>query len=309
MRKIRGFVKMLPLAAVISISACKKDNITPTPAAASNSSSTVSTAPANSNYSNPVVPAPSAPADQSNTGNASVPNTAPSGSAGTSTATPAAKTSFMSVTGVPVYKTAGSNAFFYQTEMTIDADGAYKAYNENSDVALCPLSMGGVPGNWWALVTDANGDPVKQGPNDPAPGYYICMTSLEDPSIPATDPHRYVDALTTPYVVLPPQLKQAGGANLGDFGAIYNSHNGKLTYVIFADEGPSTHIGEASVNAAHNVGLELVNKAGGSDNGITYIVFPGSGNGSKRSVEEINAQGSALLSQWGGAEKLKNIFN
>jgi hypothetical protein len=135
------------------------------------------------------------------------------------------------------------------------------------------------------------------------------MTSLEDQSLPATDPHRYVDALVIPYVVLPPSLANTGGARLGDFGAIYNQLNGMLTYVIFADEGPESHLGECSVNAAHNVGLELVNKSGGADNGITYIIFPGSGNGQKRTVSEINSQGAALLNQWGGINKLKAAFN
>ena len=135
------------------------------------------------------------------------------------------------------------------------------------------------------------------------------MTSLEDRNLEATNPYRYVDALTIPYVVLPPSLAQAGGAKLGDFGAIYNQNNGMLTYVIFADSGPEEHLGECSVNAAHNVGLELVNKMGGASSGITYIVFPGSGNGQKRTAAEISDNGAKLLNAWGGIGKLKTAFN
>jgi hypothetical protein len=289
MIKIKRILSALSLAAMISVSACKKEDIKPAATASETSADNTESKPA-----------------ESNSNNTPAPTTVPAGSA-----TVGATATIKTVMNVPVYKESntGNNAFFYQSEMTIDADGAFKAYHENSDLALCPLSMAGYPGNWWAILTDANGEPIKQGPNDPAPGYYICMTSLEDPNLPVTDPRRYVDALEIPYVVLPPSLAIAGGAKLGDFGAIYNQHNGMLTYVIYADAGPEDHLGECSVNAAHNVGLELVNKAGGASNGITYIVFPGSGNGKKRTAAEISDNGARLLNAWGGIGKLKTAFN
>jgi len=43
---------------------------------------------------------------------------------------------------------------FYKSEMTIDADGAYRAYNQNN-TGLDYLANAGHPGNWWALVTYA----------------------------------------------------------------------------------------------------------------------------------------------------------
>jgi hypothetical protein len=219
------------------------------------------------------------------------------------------KSSFITISGVPVYKEkGGGNAFFYQTGMTIDADGAFQCYHANSSLALSPLEMAGYPGNWWGLVTDSAGNPCIQGKNDPAPGYYISQTSLEDQSMIRTDPHRYVDALAIPYLVLPPQLKKTGGANLGDFGAMYNKNNDKISFAIFADEGPESHIGEASIAAAHNLGYELINKMGGAENGIIYVVFPGSGNRKKRTVSEINANGASLLEAWGGLQKLKEMM-
>jgi hypothetical protein len=90
--------------------------------------------------------------------------------------------------------------------------------------------------------------------------------------------------------------------------AVYNKNNNKLTFAIFADIGMETHIGEASIAAAHNLGLELVNKEGGANNGITYLVFPGSGNGSKRTVTEINSLGASLLQTWGGLQKLQSVL-
>jgi len=42
---------------------------------------------------------------------------------------------------------------FYKSELTIDADGAYRAYHPKN-IGLDYLANAGSPGNWWALVTD-----------------------------------------------------------------------------------------------------------------------------------------------------------
>jgi hypothetical protein len=89
--------------------------------------------------------------------------------------------------------------------MMIDADGAYRAYHP-ANKGLDFLANGGKPGNWWALVTEngkPSGTPVVQGPADPAPGFYISTTSLEDPAFGRKDPRRYVDSESIPYIVLP----------------------------------------------------------------------------------------------------------
>jgi hypothetical protein len=278
MRKISKLMQLFSAGLIISFSSCKKEDIKPD--AISENPSASHQPPGSLPSTDPATP-----------------------SGGTS------KVSFMSVTGVPVYKeNGGNNAIFYQTGMTIDADGAYKCYHADDNLALSPLAMGGYPGNWWGVVTDANGNPVVQGPNDPAPGYYVSQTSLEDQSMDRTNPNRYVDAVTIPYMVLPPQLMNACGAKLGDIAAIYNKNNNKVTYAIFADVGLETHIGEASIAAAHNLGLELVNKEGGAASGITYLVFPGSGNGTKKTPGEINSLGTSLLNTWGGLQKLQSIL-
>src|SRR4051794_11780091 len=67
-----------------------------------------------------------------------------------------------------------------RTEFTadgdIDADGAYRAYHRESGRGLDLLAYAGHPGNWWGIVTHnlrPDGQPIVQGPTDPAPGYYI----------------------------------------------------------------------------------------------------------------------------------------
>jgi hypothetical protein len=93
--------------------------------------------------------------------------------------------------------------------MAVDADGAYRAYHPNNRMGLDAIEHAGHPGNWWALATDTGtpeGRPVLQRENDPAPGYYVSMTSLFDASITnERNPRRFVDAVSIPYVVLPPE--------------------------------------------------------------------------------------------------------
>jgi hypothetical protein len=82
-------------------------------------------------------------------------------------------------------------------QFALDADGTYRAYHLNGRSGLECLHNAGRPGNWWALITDngrPNGHPVIQTANDPAPGFYVSITSLQDPSRARKDPRRYVDA-------------------------------------------------------------------------------------------------------------------
>jgi hypothetical protein len=50
------------------------------------------------------------------------------------------------------------SAFFYESGLMIDADGAYHAYHPDNRSGLDYLGNAGHPGNWWALVTN-NGQP------------------------------------------------------------------------------------------------------------------------------------------------------
>ena len=76
-----------------------------------------------------------------------------------------------------------SSAFFYESGLMIDADGAYHAYHPDNKSGRDYLGNAGRPGNWWALVTDngkPSGNPVIQSKSDPAPGFYVTSTTLQD---------------------------------------------------------------------------------------------------------------------------------
>jgi glycosyl hydrolase group 75 (putative chitosanase) len=201
---------------------------------------------------------------------------------------------------IPIGRLPGSSAFFYESGMTIDADGAPNAYHPDNS-GLDDLANAGTPGRWEGLAKDAYGEPFIQGPDDPFPGYYVSETSLVDRSKPVSDPTRYVDASRIPFVVLPGWMARQLGARPGDFAAVFNPLNGKSSYAIFGDEGPHDRIGEGSVALAENLGIRSDARNGGARRGIFYLVFPGSGNGRPRTIEEINAEGQKLLQVWEGS--------
>jgi len=201
---------------------------------------------------------------------------------------------------VPIWQAPGSDAFFFVSGMTIDADGAPNAYHPDN-AGLDDIANAGAPGHWDGIITDRSGEPLVQGPDDPFPGYYVSCTSLSDRTKARTDPARYVDASKIPYIVLPRDVAQQGGAQLGDFAVVVNLRNGKSSYAIFADVGT---LGEGSIALADNLGIWSNARQGGRRGGILYLVFPGSGNRQPRTVEEISEETEKLLQDWGGAEKL-----
>jgi len=198
---------------------------------------------------------------------------------------------------IPIGRLPGTSAFFYESGMTIDADGAPNAYHPEN-VGLDDLANAGTPGRWEGLAKDADGEPYIQGPDDPFPGFYVSETALADRSKAANDPTRYVDASRIPFIVLPGGTARQLGARPGDFAVVFNQRNGKSAYAIFGDVGPFDRIGEGSMALAENLGVRSDARNGGARRGILYLVFPGSGNGRPRALEEIRSEGERLLLDW-----------
>ena len=201
---------------------------------------------------------------------------------------------------VPIWQLPGSQAFFFVSGMTIDADGAPDAYGPD-DTGLDELANAGTPTHWDGIIADRDGNPLIQGGDDPFPGYYISCTSLADRTKGFTDPTRYVDASKIPYIVLPNDVAERGGARLGDFAVVMNLRDGKSSFAIYADIGT---MGEGSIALADNLGIWSDARRGGESDGILYLVFPGSGNLQPRTIDEIQGEAEKLLHDWGGIEKL-----
>ena len=204
---------------------------------------------------------------------------------------------------IPIWHLPGNTAFFYEAGMTIDADGAPNAYHPDN-TGLDDLANAGAPGSWEGLAKNGDGEPFVQGPNDPFPGYYVSATALADRSKPANDPMRYVDASRIPYIVLPGGMARQMGARPGDFSIVLNLRNGKSSYAIFGDVGPFDRIGEGSMALAENLGIRSDARNGGARRGILYLVFPGSGDGRPRTIEEINSEAEKWFQAWGGSIQL-----
>ena len=91
-------------------------------------------------------------------------------------------------------------------------------------------------------------------------------------------------------------------------GFVINKKKGKSTFAIFADIGPKTKLGEGSIALAAALEVKKNPKTGGPVVDLIYIVFPGSGNGKPRSLDEINGNGQASFAEFGGMEQVNACF-
>jgi len=216
------------------------------------------------------------------------------------------KTIYKTIGDKTVYSIESKNVFMVTSGLMIDADGSPKAYHQDNSKALDYLANAGKPGNWWALVTDnqkSNGNPIIQTANDPAPGYYISTTSLQDNTKKADDPNRYVNSETVPYIVLP--SKFSNDFKLGDIALVINKKNNKKCFAIFADTGPANKIGEGSVCLAEQLGVAGNPKKGGTNADIVYILIKNSGKKKVLTKEEIEETGKSKLTDEDIIELLK----
>lgn len=129
------------------------------------------------------------------------------------------------------------------------------------------------PHGWTGIVLGPDKQPIIQGPNDPAPGFYVSPTSLGDPKRREIDPRRYVDAWLIPYISIPPQLHDFGVA-IGDVALV--TYRDQSQAAIVADSGPRRRIGEGSCALARALGMHDSPIDGGVGAGVTVTLWPGS---------------------------------
>jgi Fungal chitosanase of glycosyl hydrolase group 75 len=171
----------------------------------------------------------------------------PTPKAGPSASQLLAKTSSCSVASKGRYKTdeetgatvnicKSGSAFFWKADMDIDCDGISTSHCNH------------------------NTDPWYQG-----------QTSFQ------TSKGKSFQADSTHYFVIPlPSSRfsyKSAGIKPGNVAAVI--YNNKVVYAVFADEGPNDIIGEASFATAQALGINPDPANGGTDSGVTYIVFTG----------------------------------
>jgi hypothetical protein len=186
----------------------------------------------------------------------------------------------------------------WQSGLSIDGDGSPRCYHPDSAKGLDRLANAGGAGTWWAVVCNDQDQPIVQGPNDPAPGFFVSATALVDASWPIRDPRRYVDAETVPYVVISQSLLPRYTVRLGDVAMVI--YQTREVGAVVADIGPRNHYGEGSIALADALGIPSSPRAGGVRQGVTFLVFQNSSRGWPREVPEIQAQARELFDSWGG---------
>jgi hypothetical protein len=201
--------------------------------------------------------------------------------------------------------------------LRIDADGAPRAYHPNSARGLDRLSDAGHDGDWWAIATDArdgdgdpdcreDGDPITQGAHDPAPGFYVSMTTMTDPRV--EDCRRqsaYVDSTAVPYVALPKAIATYDyRRHAGPLAMVFNTRARKLAGAVFADEAPPSGIGEGSIALARRLGYPVDAREGGSERRENlFVVFTEKGR-FPRKGGDVETAADAAFERWGGEARL-----
>ncbi|WP_051707361.1 MULTISPECIES: glycoside hydrolase family 75 protein [unclassified Streptomyces] len=87
---------------------------------------------------------------------------------------------------------------------------------------------------------------------------------------------RRLDAEKVPYIVVPEPSRlwdhRADGVRGGSVAAVI--HGDRVQYAVVGDTGPRDIIGEASYATAKGLGIRPDPRGGGTDDDVTYVVFP-----------------------------------
>jgi Fungal chitosanase of glycosyl hydrolase group 75 len=189
----------------------------------------------------------------------------------------------MNVHALPQTSRAPHSFELMTHRMDVDVDGAPKAYGppgtDTLDYPRNAHSMGHLDAPVVGYMTEnaPPHQPIVQGPNDPAPGYYVSQTAYEDESnANERDPRRYVDATAINYVVLGDKAHEMG-ARLGDLVAVYSLRTHRSVFGIVGDNGNpsgnegSLHLLQALGYPFHNGKNDAVEEAE-----IVIRFYPGS---------------------------------
>lgn len=172
-----------------------------------------------------------------------------------------------------VFRDRFSGAISYTGKLDVDGDGSPHCYHPDSSKGLDRLDDAGHPGSWWGVVTDngkPDGQPIIQGPHDPAPGFLVSCTALaRNPHLPESDPNRYFNAEVDRYISVPERLKHL----LGHRALVANLLNEKLTWAIVAEIGGDDHIGEGSIATAKDIDINPDCRIGGQPHSVLTIIF------------------------------------
>ncbi len=150
------------------------------------------------------------------------------------------------------------------------SNGLYKTDSENSRTIPVCGKTGAV---FWKADMDIDCDGVRTSQcNENTDCCFqddtFCHTSGDSP----------LNSAQLPYVVVPSPSSTWDYRNfqIGCGTVVAVIFNGQVEYAVVGDTGPTDIIGEASYSTASHLGIDPDPSNGGTDSGVTYIVFQGS---------------------------------
>ncbi|MER6996752.1 glycoside hydrolase family 75 protein [Streptomyces sp. NPDC000410] len=147
------------------------------------------------------------------------------------------------------------------------SDGHYRTdADEPAEVAICE----GDDVVFWTADLDIDCDGrSSEDCNEDTDPYYQSETAFQEPDGDQLDP------ATLPFIVVPGPSDiwtySEYGISGGSVAAVI--YKGRVRYAVVGDVGPSGLIGEASYALADQLGIDPDPEDGGTDSGVTYIVF------------------------------------
>jgi hypothetical protein len=152
------------------------------------------------------------------------------------------------------------------------SNGLYKTDSENSATIKVCDKTGAV---FWKADMDIDCDGIRTSQcNEDTDCCFQPDTAFHDSN------DNPLNAAQLPYVVVPSESNiwryhATSGINGGAVVAVI--YNNQVEYAVVGDTGPTQIIGEASYATANDLGINPDPSNGGTDSGVTYIVFKGSG--------------------------------
>ena len=111
-----------------------------------------------------------------------------------------------------------------------------------------------------------------------------------------------LDASKLPYVVVPGESSRFSYVDAGlEMGSVVLViYDGKMTFGVVGDVGPTSIVGEASYAMAKELGINPDPAVGGTSSGVTYLFFTGPSAKVKKLEDRAEALrlGEALLASW-----------
>ena len=177
---------------------------------------------------------------------------------------------------------------------TTVSNGRYAT--DEGNAATVSICKSGTAYSWTSdMDIDCDGITTSRCNNSTDPSYFN-ETSFQ------TSTGQYFTADTTHYYVIPlPSSRfsyQSAGISPGSVAAVI--YNNKVVYAVFADEGPSDIIGEASYATASALGIDPNPATGGTEGPVTFIVFPGKVPNPVENNTTIDSVGADAANTWVG---------